>query len=121
VARLIVLSAVFGLALMIGQPVLAGYGAVAYDTDARKNGSAWDEPTQEEAKEAALRDCASDNCKVRFPVPPRMCGALATPESGRAWGGAVRKSLDAAAAAALKNCQTHAKEKCTIQQSKCTK
>jgi hypothetical protein len=65
--------------LLFGKPVLAGYGAVAYDTDARMNGAAWDEPTREEAKEAALRDCASDNCKVRFPVLPRMCAAFDTP------------------------------------------
>jgi Domain of unknown function (DUF4189) len=118
---LIVLSAVLAFAQLIGQPVLAGYGAVAYDTDARKSGFAWDEPTQEEANEAALRDCASANCKVRFPVPPRTCAAFSIPENGRAWGGAVRKSLGEAVSAAVKNCQKHAKEKCMVRENKCTK
>lgn len=117
----IALPAVIGLALLIGPPAVAGYGAVAYDQDARKQGFAWDEPTQDQAKEAAKRDCGSDNCEVRFGVPPGMCAALATPKDGPAWGGAVRKSIDAAAFAAVKNCQKQATDKCVVRQKKCTK
>src|SRR3954468_21116930 len=95
---------------------------IAYDQGARKQGFAWDEPTQERANEAARRDCGSEACKVRFGVPPGKCAALARPESGPAWGGAVRKSVDEAKSAAVKNCQKHAKDnKCTVQESKCTK
>lgn len=119
--HLIVLPAAIGLALLIGQPAFAGYGAVAYDTDARKSGFAWDEPTQNQANEAAKRDCGSDNCKARFGVPPGMCAALATPDDGPAWGGAVRKSIDAAIFAAVKNCQKYGKDKCVVRQKNCTK
>lgn len=102
-------------------PAFAGYGAVAYDETARKSGYAWDEESQKSANEAAKRDCGSDTCKVRFGVGPKLCGALASPDSGPAWGGAVRKSVDEAKLAALKNCQKHAREKCVVRESKCNK
>ena len=119
--RLAALAATLCSGMLFLSPAFADYGAVAYDTDARKQGFAWDESTQDKANEAARRDCGSDNCQVRFGVPPQMCAALATPNSGRAWGGAVRKSIDAAAFAAIKNCQKHAKAKCTVREKKCTK
>jgi hypothetical protein len=50
-----------------------------------------------------------------------MCAALATPESGDAWGGAARKTLDAAKFAAIKNCQKRAKSECKIRENKCNK
>lgn len=112
--------------LVITSPALAGYGAVAYGQEKRKHGAAWDEETQQRANEVSLRECGSDRCKVRFPVPSSMCAAFATPEfatpeSGPAWGGAVRKSMDQAKFAALKNCQKHAKNKCAVRESKCNK
>src|SRR5262249_14357195 len=67
-------------------PAFAGYGAVAYDETARKPGYAWDEESQKSANEAAKRDCGSDACKVRFGVGPKLCAALASPDSGSAWG-----------------------------------
>ena len=99
----------------------AGYGAVAYDQAARKQGTAWDAETQKQANETALRDCGSNACSVRFAVPPAMCGAFATPDSGKAWGGAVRKTIDAAKLAAMQNCQKHAKSQCTVRESQCNK
>jgi hypothetical protein len=118
---LCLLAVIAVVALFAAAPALAGYGAVAYDQGARKQGFAWDEPSQERANEAAKRDCGSDACKVRFGVGPKMCAALATPDSGPAWGGAVRKSVDEAKFAALKNCQKHASDKCVIRESKCNK
>ena len=109
------------IALFLAAPAFAGFGAAAYDQAARKQGFAWDEPSQERANEAAKRACGSDACKVRFGVGPKMCAALATPDSGPAWGGAVRKSVDAAKFAALKNCQKHAGDKCVVRESNCTK
>jgi hypothetical protein len=108
---LCLLAVVAVVALFAAAPALAGYGAVAYDQGARKQGFAWDEPSQERANEAAKRDCGSDACKVRFGVGPKMCAALATPASGPAWGGVVRKSVDEAKFAALKNCQKPAGDK----------
>jgi len=104
-----------------GGAAMAGYGAVAYDEQARKQGAAWDEDTQQRANETALKACGSEACKVRFPVPPKKCGALASPDAGSAWGGSVRESLDAAKFAAMKNCQKHAKTKCTIREGKCNR
>jgi hypothetical protein len=119
--RLAALSAAVCYGLLLVTPAFADYGAVAYDSKARKQGFAWDGSTQDAANDAARRDCDSDNCQVRFGVPPQMCAALATPDSGPAWGGAVRKSIDAAAFAAIKNCQKHAKAKCIVREKKCTK
>jgi hypothetical protein len=65
-------------------------------------GFALDEPSQERANEATKRDCGSDACKVRFGVGMKMWAALATPDSGPAWGGAVRKSVVETKFAALK-------------------
>ena len=113
------LSAFVGL--LHSRPAMAGYGAVAYDQDARKIGAAWDQDSQKAANEAALRDCASDGCSVRFNVAPAMCGAIATPDKGGAWGGSVRKTLDAAKFAAIKNCQKNAKAQCTVRESQCNK
>jgi hypothetical protein len=119
--RLAALAAALCSGLLFLTPAFADYGAVAYDSKTRKQGFAWDEATQDMANEAARRDCGSDNCQVRFGVPPQMCAALATPDSGPAWGGSVRKSIDAAAFAAIKNCQRHAKAKCIVREKKCTK
>ena len=66
---------IVSLTLVTGSAV-AGYGAIAYDQDARKQGSAWDEDTQQHANDAALRDCGSDGCKVRFGVPPASAQGL---------------------------------------------
>jgi hypothetical protein len=84
-------------------------------------GFALDEPSQERANEATKRDCGSDACKVRFGVGMKMWAALATPDSGPAWGGAVRKSVDEAKFAALTNCQKHAGDRCVIRESRCNK
>lgn len=102
-------------------PAMAGYGAVAYDQETRKHGLAADQESQERADNASLRQCGFERCKVRFGVPPKMCAAFAIPETGPAWGGAVRKSIDDAKFAAMKNCQKHAKAKCIIRESKCDK
>ena len=118
---LYLLAPVAVVVLFHAAPASAGYGAVAYDQDARKRGVAGNEPSQERADEAAKRDCGSETCKVRFGVGPKMCAALATPDAGPAWGGAVRNSLDAAKFAATRNCQKHAGVKCTIRESKCNK
>ena len=116
-----ILCLILTAAIVPAGPAAAGYGAVAYDQDARKLGAAWNEDTQKRANEAALRECGSDGCSVRFGVPPDMCGAFATPDSGKAWGGSVRKTIDAAKLAAVKNCQKHAKKQCTVRESQCNK
>ena len=124
-SRLATTAAVFSAILLAGmlaaRPAMAGYGAVAYDEDARKVGAAWNEGTQKSANESALRACGSPGCSVRFVVPPAMCGAFATPDKGSAWGGAVRKTVDDAKGAAQQNCQKQAKGSCSVRQSECNK
>ena len=105
-ATLYLFALVAIVSLLHVPPAFAGYGTVTYDQEGRKQGFAWDEPSQERANEIAKRDCGSDACKVRFGVGPKMCAALAPPDPGPAWGGAVRKSVDAAKLAALKNFRT---------------
>src|SRR6516165_6134483 len=72
--------------LLTGGSVLAGYGSVAYDQDTRKQGVSSDEATQQDAERAAMKKCGSENCKLRFKIPAKMCAAFATPENGPAWG-----------------------------------
>ena len=45
--------------LIANVPAMAGYGAVAYDQEKRKQGVAWNEDSQQRAIEAALRACGS--------------------------------------------------------------
>jgi hypothetical protein len=118
-------SAIAILALVtvvtMSAPAMAGYGALAYDEQTRKQGFASGEDTQKSADQEAVRKCGSENCKVRFGIPPGQCAAFATPADGPSWGGAVRKSAAAATSAAVQNCQKHAKDKCTIRESQCNK
>jgi len=80
-----VFGLVFVAMVITSGSAAAGHGAVAYDTEARKAGYAWNEDTQQKADDAARRDCGSDKCKARFGIAPGMCAAFASPESGPAW------------------------------------
>jgi hypothetical protein len=102
-------------------PAFAGYGAIAYDQDAGKQGASWDQSTPAKANEAALRECASPGCQVH-PVEPKGCGALAMSNKDKAWGGADREKLDAAKHDAVAHCQTHTSTgTCTVRVSGCNK
>ena len=105
----------------IAAPALAGYGAFAFDEKSGKYGHSANEQTQKRADEAALKVCGSDACKVVFPVGPGSCGALATAETGNAWGGAVKQTGDAAKLAAIENCQKRTSTQCKVRQSECNK
>jgi hypothetical protein len=103
-------------------PALAGYGAVAYDDQTRKLGFASSEETQKRADEVATRECGgTDSCKVRFRFGPGFCAAFAAADKGTAWGGSVKKTLDAAKLGALESCQKRTKEKCATSESACNK
>lgn len=110
---------VVGLAL--AAPAWAGFGAVAYDQNTQKYGASFDQPTQSQAFEAALKQCASKDCRVH-PVEPKGCGALAMSAKDKAWGGADRPTLDDAQHDAVVRCQAHTKEgDCTVRASGCNK
>ncbi len=107
------------LALATAGPANAGFGAIAYDQNSGKEGASFNQATPAEANEAALKLCASADCRVH-PVEPAGCGALAISKEDKAWGGADRETLDAAKRDAVEHCQTHTKTgTCAVRVSGC--
>ena len=112
-------TAVIILTLALGGPAEAGYGAIAYDQNSGKQGASFDQPDPARANEAALKQCASPDCRVH-PVEPKGCGALAIADKDKAWGGADRETLDAAKRDAIAHCQTHTSDGiCAVRVSGC--
>lgn len=117
----IVAAAAILLSFAAAAPAYAGFGAVAYDQDTGKYGATWNEPTQARAYELALKQCASENCRV-YPVEPAGCGALALSDKDKAWGGADRETLAKARQDAVARCQTHTTAgKCEVRVSGCNR
>jgi hypothetical protein len=117
----LVLAAMFAMfAVMAGaRPALAAYGAFAYDEGAHKFGYSHDEATQKAADAAALKGCASPGCKIVFHTGPQQCGAIATGEDGKVWGGAYRDQRPAAELAAMQDCQKRTSGQCKVKASEC--
>jgi hypothetical protein len=114
------LSAVLAVATAV--PAFAGYGAFALDSAAGKYGYSLNQPDQQRANALALQHCKSQNCKVVFPIAPRQCGALATGEvKGTAWGGAVKRTRDAAELHAVEDCQKRTKGQCQLRAAGCNR
>jgi hypothetical protein len=86
-------------------PNLGRFGAFAYDESFGRYGFSWNEATQSQAEDAAIRSCNTTGCKVVFRAGPKLCGAIALTDDGKVWGGATRPTRDAAELAALQNCQ----------------
>ena len=102
-------------------PAQAGFGAIAYDQYAGKEGFSWNQPSEAEANELALKRCASQDCRV-YPVSPKACGALARSDKDQAWGGAERQTLDLAKRDAVESCKTHTQTgTCAVHVSGCNK
>jgi hypothetical protein len=109
------------LALAAATPAFARFGAVAYDQNNGSYGASFDQPSQTQAFEKALRQCASPGCRVH-PVEPKGCGALAVSGRDKAWGGADRTSLAAAKRDAMTLCQRHALAgSCTVRVFGCNR
>jgi hypothetical protein len=103
-------------------PAFAAYGAFAHDGTTGKYGYSWNEPNEKKAEEAALRGCASEKCKIVFKTKTGECGAIATTENGKVWGGASRPKKDAAEKAAVDNCQKRTSAgQCKMRGSECNK
>ncbi len=118
-------AAAIVVALAAAAPAFAGFGAVAYDQNTGKYGASWNDTTQSQAFEEALKRCASKDCRV-YPVEPKGCGALALGDKEEAghipWGGADRVTLAAAERDAISHCQTHTQAgTCTVRISGCNK
>jgi hypothetical protein len=71
------------MACLAAAPAEAGFGAIAYDQYAGKEGFSWNQSTKAEANEKALQQCASGDCRV-YPVSPKSCAALARSSSDKA-------------------------------------
>lgn len=104
-------------------PAQAAFGAFAYDQTTGKYGYSWNETSEKKAEEAALKGCASDNCKIVFRTGAGQCGAFAMNENGKIWGGATRTKREEAEKAALDNCQkrVNAGGQCRVRGSECNK
>jgi hypothetical protein len=103
------------------EPAFAGYGALAYDEAAKKYGLSSNEETQRKAEEVAVKICGADKCKIVFRTVAKECGAIATAETGTAWGGGKDAQRAAAELAAMKNCQKHTKGQCTVRGAECNR
>ena len=99
----------------------AKYGAFAHDELSGRHGLSWNQDTREKADEAALKGCASDKCKVVFRTTPQQCGAIATNDSGKVWGGATRPKREAAERAAVENCEKRASDACKLRGAQCNR
>lgn len=105
-------------------PAFSASGAFARDEATGKYGYSWNEPNEKKAEEAALKGCGTDKCKVVFKTKAGECGAIATTEDGKIWGGAARPKKDAAEKAALDNCQKRTSTstgQCKMRGSECNK
>src|SRR5919201_1678419 len=95
-------AAVFVLA--ITAPAFAEYGAFARDEGTGKYGYSWNEANQKQADDAAIKGCNVTSCKVEFRFGAKECGAIATTDDGKIWGGSKRPTKAAAELAALQGC-----------------
>jgi hypothetical protein len=112
------------LALIAGAaPAFASFGAFAYDEATGKYGASWNQASEKQAEEAALKGCASEKCKIVFRTKAGQCGAIATTENGKIWGGASRPKREEAEKSALANCEKRpgATGHCKVRTADCNK
>jgi opacity protein-like surface antigen len=111
------------LALAAPAPAFAGYGALAHDQASGKFGLSWDKPTQREADDAAMKDCAETSCKIVFRSTAHQCGAIATAlkEGSTAWGAGLKNSRADAELAAVTGCQKRTEGQCKLRASGCNR
>lgn len=94
-------------------------GALAYDQSSGKYGLSSNEENQAKADDVAMKECGGDKCKIVFRTTARQCGAIATGETGNAWGAGKQTSRSAAELDAMKNCQKRAKGQCKVHSVEC--
>ncbi len=120
-ATMIVIAVSTLLVSLAATPAFAGYGALAREDDSGKYGLSFNEESQGKADDVALKICGSDKCKVVFRTVARECGAIATAEDNKVWGGAKRSQKAAAELAAMENCQKRFKGQCKIRGAECNR
>jgi len=97
------------------------YGAFAHDETSGRYGASWNQESPSRADEAALKGCASDTCRIVFRITERQCGAIATTENGKIWGGATRSERAAAERAAIENCGKRTSSLCKLRSVQCNR
>ena len=107
--------------LALAGPALAGFGALAHDDDSGKYGLSYNEESQSKADDVAMKECGGDKCKNVFRMGPRECGAIATAEDRKVWGGGKHAQKATAELAAMTNCQKHTKGQCKIRGAECNR
>jgi clan AA aspartic protease (TIGR02281 family) len=100
-------------------PGVGPYGAFAHDDTSGRYGASWNQNSQWQADEAALKGCVSESCKIVFRITARQCGAIAMTEDGRIWGGATRADRTAAERAAVENCEKRGSGSCRLRSAQC--
>jgi hypothetical protein len=122
--RAILKAAGFAVALFVlanAAPAFAEYGAFARDEATGKYGISWNEANQKQADDAAIKGCNTTGCKVVFRTTAKQCGAIATTDDGKIWGGSTRPTKAAAELAAVEGCQKRTKVQCKVRGAECNK
>jgi uncharacterized protein DUF4189 len=122
--RAILKVAGFAVALFVlanAAPAFAEYGAFARDEATGKYGLSWNEANQKQADDAAIKSCNTTGCKVVFRTTAKQCGAIATTDDGKIWGGSTRPTKAAAELAAMEGCQKRTKVQCKVRGAECNK
>ena len=122
--RAILNAAGFAVAVFVvanAAPAFAEYGAFARDEATGKYGLSWNEANQKQADDAAIKGCNTTGCKVVFRTTAKQCGAIATTDDGKIWGGSTRPTKAAAELAAMEGCQKRTKVQCKVRGSECNK
>ena len=110
-----------GVVLTNSMPAFAEYGAFARDEASGKYGLSWNEANQKQAEDAAVKGCNVTGCKVVFRTGPKECGAIATTDDGKVWGGSKRPTKSAAELAAMEGCQKRTKLQCKVRGAECNR
>lgn len=122
--RAILKTAGLAVALFVlanAAPAFAEYGAFARDEATGKYGLSWNEANQKQADDAAIKGCNTTGCKVVFRTTAKQCGAIATTDDGKIWGGSTRPTKAAAELAAVEGCQKRTKVQCKVRGAECNK
>jgi hypothetical protein len=122
--RAILKATGFAVALFVlanAAPAFAEYGAFARDEATGKYGISWNEANQKQADDAAIKGCNTTGCKVVFRTTAKQCGAIATTDDGKIWGGSTRPTKAAAELAAVEGCQKRTKVQCKVRGAECNK
>ncbi len=97
----------------------AGYGAVAYAASTQNWRLRWQATDPQRARQRALADCATADCRVVLEFGPGQCGTLALGQQGE-FGVGLGDTAATAEAAALAECQRTG-QGCRVAPAECNR